>query len=187
MDVYSPGFSGIFIAPDQFQKLLPGEYPIPVAGQKVEKFKLLQGQEYRLSFHINLPGGIVNDQVSRCDLILRFRLDFFQGASAKQGFHPGQQLPDTEGLADIIVGAHLQSQDLVNFLALGGQHNHRHSRQVFVCPQAFQHLNPVHAGQHIIQQHQIHLHGFQNRQALFSCLSPQDFVSIFFQIVLQQI
>jgi len=50
------------------------------------------------------------------------------GLAAKHGVDPGQQLARVERLGEIVVRAHLQSQDAIEILAACGEHDDRHLR-----------------------------------------------------------
>ena len=49
-------------------------------------------------------------------------------AAAQDGFDPRDQLAAAERLREVIVGPHLQADDAVDLLALGGQHDDRDVR-----------------------------------------------------------
>ena len=45
--------------------------------------------------------------------------------AAQQRLDPAQQLAQAERLGQVVVGAQLQADDLVDLLVTGGQHQHR--------------------------------------------------------------
>ena len=55
-------------------------------------------------------------------------LDTFSLAAAQNGFDPRDQFAAAERLREVIVGPHLQANDAVDLLALGGQHDDRDVR-----------------------------------------------------------
>jgi hypothetical protein len=72
--------------------------------------------------------------------------------SAQHGADPGQELPRTEGLGEIVVRAQLQAHDAVGFLGAAGQDD---DRQLRFSTQLAQQLHAVLALQPQIEQHQI--------------------------------
>ena len=66
-------------------------------------------------------------------------------------FDPGLQLHDAERFDDIIVGAAFQSGHPIDLRAARRQHNHGKLLRCFAGPQPVQNLQPVHSGQHNIQ------------------------------------
>jgi hypothetical protein len=71
---------------------------------------------------------------------------------------PGDQLARIEGLGKVVVGAHLQADDAVHLVALGGEH---HDRGPVVPlggispPEAAADREPVLARKHEIEHHQV--------------------------------
>ncbi|MNJ59734.1 hypothetical protein D3C77_554310 [compost metagenome] len=99
-------------------------------------------------------------------------------------FHPGEQLPRTERLRDIIISSKLQSQHLIDFAILGGQHNDRRLQ-----PSAYlsAYVHAILAGQHQIKQNEIRLLVECQLHGLNSIKSKDNLVPFFFQIKLQNI
>jgi hypothetical protein len=48
--------------------------------------------------------------------------------AAQGGLHAGAELPQRERLGDVVVGAELEAEDLVDLLGLGREHDDRHRR-----------------------------------------------------------
>lgn len=69
------------------------------------------------------------------------------------GLDPGHQLPDGEGLGDVVVRTQVQAQNFVLLLLPGGDNQHR---GVFpLVPEELAHLKAVHLRQHEVQQDQV--------------------------------
>ena len=68
--------------------------------------------------------------------------------AAQQGMQAGQQLPRTEGLGQIVVGADLQAHHPVDLLAPGGQHEDGHLGLAAQFPRQAQAILP---GEHQIE------------------------------------
>ncbi len=74
------------------------------------------------------------------------------GAS-KERLDPAHQLPQAERLCEVVVGAELQADDLVDLLVPGGQHEDRRLRPRGAQPP--EHLEPVHAGQADVEHDEV--------------------------------
>jgi hypothetical protein len=73
-------------------------------------------------------------------------------AAAQPGADPGDQFLGRERLGDVVVGAGLQAEDHVDRVGLGRQH---HDRDTGFHPDLATDLQPVLAGQHQVEQHQV--------------------------------
>ncbi len=76
----------------------------------------------------------------------------WDGPSPDRGADARQQLPQRERLDHVVVGAELQPVDQVLLLAASGQNQHRDGG---LTAQLAQHLEPVHAGKHQIEDDQV--------------------------------
>ena len=74
------------------------------------------------------------------------------GGAAKQGVNPRQQFPDAEGLGDVIIGAEVEPDHLVEFLAFGGEH--QDGRGDFLRAKLLADVVAAQARQHDIQHDQ---------------------------------
>src|SRR6266545_3732435 len=68
--------------------------------------------------------------------------------AAQHGPHPGDQLPRGERLGQVVIGTHGQADQLVDLVALGGEHD---DVGVAEGPDPPADLDPVDAGQHQVQ------------------------------------
>ena len=80
------------------------------------------------------------------------------GAAAHDRPDPGHQLPEAEGLDDVVVGSQLQPDDPVHLGAPGGQDQDRHDDRARSCRQT---VVAVHIGQTQVQQHHVGRGGAQ--------------------------
>ena len=76
--------------------------------------------------------------------------------------NPREQLAEPERLDEIVVGAHLEPDDLVDLLALGGDHDDRDARAGAELPA---HRQAVHVGQAEVEQDEVGLASRQRRAA----------------------
>ena len=108
---------------------------------------------------------------------------------ADMGLDPGHQLPDGEGLGDVVVRAQVQAQNFVLLLLPGGDNQHR---GVFpLVPEELAHLKAVHLRQHEVQQDQVGtllqgqaeagdaVKGLQGIIAFFAQVKAEDVHNIF--------
>ena len=72
--------------------------------------------------------------------------------SAQHCFNMRQQNVHIEWFGDIIVSAEFQPHHFVQLAPAGGEEDHRHRKLVFELAQCVQ---PIHAGQPDVQQHQV--------------------------------
>ena len=75
-------------------------------------------------------------------------------AASQHRLDPGDERLRREWLGHVVVGSHRQTDHFVGLLRPGGQHDDRH---VGATPQPPQYLDPVHAGHHHVEHHQIRL------------------------------
>ena len=104
--------------------------------------------------------------------------------AAQHGLDPGYQLLGVEGLDHVVIGAQLQSQDLIKNFALGGKHDDRH---LGGGPQLTAHLVAVDARKHQIQQDQVRLKFREDLQGFLAVIDNIGFVAFFHQIERNQL
>ena len=79
--------------------------------------------------------------------------------AAHYRLNAGDQFARIEGFGQIIIGAHFQTNDAVDFVALGGEHDDRNG--VFGGAQAAADGKTIFAGQHQIQHHEVEMFAVQ--------------------------
>jgi hypothetical protein len=72
--------------------------------------------------------------------------------AAQRRLHPRAELAHGERLGDVVVGAQLQPDHLVDLLGLRREHDDRHRA---ARPQAPAHLQPVELGKHHVEHHEV--------------------------------
>ena len=95
---------------------------------------------------------------------------------------PGRHLHRVEGLGDVVVRPHVQPQDLIRVLALGGQQDHRHIAHL---PELRKGGDAVHLRHHDVQQHQVDVLPVQDVQGLLAGVGLQKTIVRICQIDLQ--
>jgi len=83
----------------------------------------------------------------------------------QHGAHAGQQLARIEGFGQVVVGAQLEADDLVDVLAPRGQHEDRQRGCLRRGAQPPAHLETVHPRQHHVEQHHVEAAAAQRGQA----------------------
>ena len=120
--------------------------------QQAEHVELLEAQPDGFFPAAQAAGGGVQHQIPGGEL-LAGHLALPPG----EGPHPGQQLPDVEGLGHIVVRAVIQPRDLVRDLIPGGEH--QNGGGDVGAAQAAGHLEAVHLGKHHIEHNGVVLPG----------------------------
>src|ERR1700734_1277775 len=106
-------------------------------------------------------------------LLLRRRI--LRIGATKDRLYPLDEKALGERLADEIVGAHLEAEQLINLLVLRRQENHR---QIGLLPQAPQKLHSVHARHLDVENGEvgrIGLHALERARAVGVSLHPISF------------
>ena len=75
-------------------------------------------------------------------------------ARRKQRTDAAPELPDRERLGDVVVGAELETEHLVELLAARGEHDDRH---VALAAQPLAHLQPVEPREHDVEDDEVHV------------------------------
>ena len=124
-----------------------------------EERKLLGGEVEELTREAHLVRVLVDLQLAETD-VGRFDLVLagVHARAAKHGLDPRRDLPEREGLHDVVIGPELQTRDALGFEPTSGEKDDRH-----VADEAklAQHLSPVFAPEHDVEQDEL---GFARRR-----------------------
>ena len=98
-----------------------------MAHQHLEHGEFTAGQCNRITIAAQFAGRQVELIAAKAHHLLGGRggprqLD---GVPAQHGADPGQQLTGVERLGQVIIGTHLEPDDAIHLIPLGGQHQHR--------------------------------------------------------------
>lgn len=104
--------------------------------------------------------------------------------AAQHGANAGRQLARVEGLGDVVIGAELETQDAVDVVAAGGEHDHG---QVAVGAQPPQHVEAAGLGQHDIQQQELRPAGQHLVEGPFDRAGGRYVEAVFAQILGQKL
>src|SRR6056297_128046 len=142
------------------EDFFPAENAAGVAGQQPEQIKFGTGQIDAFIIQPGFAHGAVNNQIVELETHRFFATRFVTrtlarlGNPAQHGTYTCQQYPGFDRLADVVVRAHFQTENLVQIVGAGGQHDDRTGIEG-THPTA--NGQPVFTRQHQIQHHQIRL------------------------------
>jgi hypothetical protein len=105
-------------------------------------------------------------------------------AAAHQGAHPRGQLGEAERLDEIVVGAGVQPHDTVVDRVPGGQQEHRRPAALRAQPPGD--LQPVHAGQHDVQDDRVVVRLGRVPQRLRAVAGRVDGIALLLEATLEQ-
>jgi len=155
LDVHVEGFRvpHVVAAPHPVDELPAGQHPARVAHQVFQEVELLERQRHRTTSHGDGVPLDIQAYRSRLEhpsspIPVELRIH----APTQHCADPGDELPRRVRLCDVVVGAQLQTEDLVDLAVAGGHHDHRDAR---AQPQLLTHLGAAHPGQHQIQQNDV--------------------------------
>src|SRR5690606_37315872 len=97
---------------------------------------------------------------------------FFGTAAAQNGIDASQQFTGVEWLGQVVVGAHFQANDAVDFLGLGRQHDD--GRVVVAATQAAADRQTVFAGQHQVEYEQVKVLALPELAHFFRVFGDKD-------------
>ena len=92
----------------------------------------------------------------------------------KYSLHPRKHLPGAKGLGDVVVRAHLQPQQLVEFLALRREH---YDWYIGILADLTAQHQAVHAGHHDIQYHNVRAHALDLFKGLIAVIGGNHLVA----------
>src|SRR5688572_11331195 len=137
-------------SPDLVEQLFAREQPATMADKGAEQLEL-GGR--RLDDCSAAPyfaaHGVHFDVAEAIDPVVRV----CRWAAPERRANSGAQLPGAEGLRDVVVGAHIEAEDFLGFLRLGGQHDDWRAEAGLA--QVAADLEAILTGQHHVQQNQI--------------------------------
>ena len=143
VDVDRARVAGERVAPDALEQLVAREHEPAVVEQLPEEVELLRRELDLLVADHHLAAAGVDDEVAVADLVALLAAPVGRRA-AEDALHARHELARVERLRQVVVGADLEPDDLVDVLVAGGQHQDRH---VGALAHAAADLQPVHVGQ----------------------------------------
>ncbi len=125
VDVDRARLAGVVVAPHPLEQLLAAEHLTGIADQEREQLERLWLDGQRLAVAQDLVASQIHSNPSEIDRAHgcpRLRLLF---GPPQQGADAGLELAQAEGLGDVIVGAELEAEHLVQLAVPRGEHQDR--------------------------------------------------------------
>ena len=114
------------VAPDALEQHRAAEHAAGVARERGQDLELHVGEPHGLVARGHLAALEVDHQLALADRLLELLVGLRQRRAPQHGLHAAAELAHREGLGDVVVGAQLQAEHLVDLLGLGGEHDDRH-------------------------------------------------------------
>src|SRR5688572_396821 len=150
MHVDGARVAGKRVAPDALEQLVAREYEAFVVEQLPEQVELLGRELDLLLADLHLAAAGVDRELTVMELLLDVAATLGRSA-AENTLDPRDELTRVEGLGQVVVGADLEPDDLVDVLVAGGEHQDRHVRGL---AHAAADLDPVDVRQHQVEDDQ---------------------------------
>src|SRR5918995_2279768 len=138
------------VAPDALEQLVARKHEPLVVEQLPEQVELLRRELHLLGADANLAPPGVDDELAVAHHLL-LALPALGRRAAQDRLDAGDELPRVERLRHVVVRADLEPDDLVHVLVAGGEHQ---DRDVPALPQPARQIDPVHVGEHEVEQDQ---------------------------------
>ena len=124
----------------------------------------------------------VDEQVAMADDPPADRVREVAVRAAQERLDPAHELAQAERLGQVVVGAELEPDDLVDLVVAGGQHEDRHLGAG--RPQPAQDLEAVHPGQAHVEDDEVRRLARRDLEALFTRSGDGDLVALLLEGVL---
>src|SRR5438093_227175 len=185
VDVDGPRLHEAIPAPHRVQQLLAAEDAPGRAGQDREQLELLGGEVHRVAFHADLEAVAVDLELA--DLHVRLLLGVAGTGAAGDRADAGEQLARRERLGHVVVGAHLEAEDLVTLLDAAGDHDHGDVLGVRVLLEAAADLPAVELRDHDVEQDQVGVDLARLLEGVGAGGGDDDVVTLLGEIVADQV
>src|SRR5687768_12331279 len=116
MNVDGPGLAVRRVAPDRLQEGLPREHPSGSRRERAQELELDVRELDGLAANRHQALRRIDTEVARIDRFGLARLEPRGGGAPEQRAHATSELPDRERLRDVVVGAELESEHLVELV-----------------------------------------------------------------------
>src|SRR3954447_21347429 len=179
VDVDRPRIAERRVAPDARQQHVAGEDAAGAGGQRLEDLELDEGE-------VDVGAADADGALERVELevddVQRLVLVDGLGArhprAAQRGPDARAELPQRERLGDVVVGAELEAEDLVDLLGLRGEHDDRDGRARAQPPAD---LEPVELGHHHVEDDEVERALAEALERLAAVGRPDDVVAVLLQ------
>src|SRR5688500_7065068 len=133
------------VAPDVLQQRLAAVDVPRLGRERGEDLELDVGELDRLAAHRHRAALEVDAQIARVDGLFGRRSGTHHLGTAQRRLDAAAELAHRERLGDVVVGADLEAEDLVDLVVLGREHD---DRDLAAGPQPAADLDPVELWKH---------------------------------------
>src|SRR4051794_870751 len=141
------------VAPHAREQHVAREHPAGAARHRAEDLELDERGLDELAAQLHRALGRIDPQAGGIDRRLGLAVAGRHAGAPQRGLHARAELPHRERLGDVVVGAELEPEDLVDLLALGAEHDDRDALPLGAQPPAD--LEAVHLGQHHVEHDEV--------------------------------
>ena len=152
MDVDRPRLPVVRAAPERLEQPLPRVDDTGGRGESAEELELDVGELDVPSGHAHRPPGEVDRDVPGLDRRGVAGARPRRGHAAQERPDAAPELPDRERLRDVVVGAELEPEHLVELVVAGREHDDRHGA---LGAQALADLEPVELREHDVEDDEV--------------------------------
>src|SRR5215218_3866394 len=125
VDVHRAGIAGERVPPDALEQLVARQHEAAVVEQLPEQVELLRRELDLLVAHLALAAAGVDREVAMVEH-LGLRVAPLRGRAPQNGLDARDELARVERLRQVVVGADLEPDDLLDVLVARRQHQDRH-------------------------------------------------------------
>src|SRR6476661_2768966 len=171
------------VSPDLLEEHLARLDPARRTGKRGEDLELDVGEVGALAAHGDDAALEVDLETTRGDRLLTAGPAADHLGAAERGPDAAAELTDRERLGDVVVGAHLQAEHLVDLIVLRREHDDRH---LAPAPHPAADLDAVELRQHDVQNDQVESLLGETVQRLAAVVRGNDLVALLSQGVGQK-
>src|SRR5918994_93375 len=152
MDVDRPRIAVGGVSPDALEQHRTAEYPPWRARKRRQDLELDVRKPHGLAAHLDEPLLEVDPQLTRLDRLLELLFGVSERGAPQHRLDAAAELAHRERLRDVVVGAELEAEDLVDLLGLGREHDDRHRA---ARADLAAHVEAVHLGHHHVEHDEV--------------------------------
>src|SRR3954451_1260937 len=140
------------VAPHAREEHGAREHAARARGERAQDLELHERGRHGRAMQGHRALGGVDAQVAHLERAVAVVAGPRHPGAPQRGLDPRAELAHGERLGDVVVGAQLEPDHLVDLLRLRGQHDDRHARASAQPPA---HLEPVDVGEHEVEHHEV--------------------------------
>src|SRR6058998_931646 len=164
------------VTPHLVAELRARQHPLGVRGQDREEVELGHRQRDLVFADLHPPSGVVDLQRADAQDPLSAAAGFREGGAAKVRVDARGKDAGVEGLGDVVVGADLETDDLVHLGRAAGEHDHRADHTL--ATQLADYLGAADVWEHPVHKHQVRLRAATELDGLRARSRLDDVVSL---------